>query len=158
MITANEYFALKSWLEPWEVEARLSRAISRGWLYKSSCDICKVNPHKTFMVHNELWSFVDLPQKSHVCRDCFEGELGRALTVYDLIDVPMSDWLFLELLNGCDEETSDGISTTHRTLISTVPAGRAESMAIPGGWERLVAPNGAGGKSPRPNRRGKGAC
>jgi hypothetical protein len=151
MITANEYLALKSWLEPWEVQVRLGRAVT-GWPYKTPCNICKVAPHKTFMVQNELWEFTGLGTLT-VCRSCFEEELGRAITISDLTECPMNDWLFLELLqNVSDEETGDGIPASLRTLIGTVPEGRSESMAIPGGWERYVAPNGARGQTTRPNR------
>ena len=81
---------------------------------KFYCDCCGkefISPEDEFMVKDEIWKegvrVLGLPEKSHVCTDCFrEYALGRDLALEDLklvtenvsgqvveIELPMNYWI-----------------------------------------------------------------
>jgi hypothetical protein len=67
-----------------------------------ACPSCGCGP-VGFMVRDEVWLAAGLPTGARRagwwCRECFEARLGRPLVSGDLIACPMSDWLFIELMD-----------------------------------------------------------
>lgn len=59
--------------------------------HKFYCQVCEKTPHKIYMVKDDLWEQSELD--GFICHKCFESRLGRKLTIDDLLDVPVNDWL-----------------------------------------------------------------
>ena len=61
---------------------------------KYNCVHCGEDTFDLYMVHNELWDSLGLKRYGDVCHfECLEVLLGRQITLDDLMDVPINNFL-----------------------------------------------------------------
>lgn len=83
---------------------------------KIFCECCDGSARPLFMVHNKLWN-ANARSKAILCRGCFKEQLGRKLTVDDLMGVPLNLDLWKEGLGTREEllaKTMDNIAAAAR--------------------------------------------
>lgn len=66
------------------------------------CGVDTSKTHEYYMVHDEIWLFVNPGDYGMLCIGCLEERLGRELTPYDFTDAPVNseDWIHSDRLKS----------------------------------------------------------